>query len=621
MQIFTVIFVIMVKIMRFGLILLGLLFSFNIGLFSQDKDAHFLKLRKDIIRCLDDDLDSAVFYAEQLEKDASNAKRPDYVSIALQYKGKIHVRREEFSAATDNFIDALRIEEARNDEAQIAEVKFMLGYIFYLMEKYEKSKGYYQAALDYYLKSKDSLGIAKTYSHLGNLESSREYCENRSIPQKAVDYQHGIEFFKKSLEIAHKMGNKEGEGNAYNNIGNTYRKLEKPDLAISNLLKAKQLYTEIHDTGRIMGLKRPLSMVYTMMGQHQKAISELSECIDYSLKNKQLQGIQFLYEDLAYIYERAGDYKRSKENYVIYMTIRDSIYNSEKTQKIFELETRYNTVQQEKQIMKLTAQKKLQRAYLGALVVTILLLLGLGYFIYRVLKNKRVLAEKNLEIHEQRLVQLEKDHKILASQFIIKGEETERQRLARDLHDGLGGMLSGVKLSLSSMKGNAIVSEQSVKEFDHALDMLDASIKELRRVAHNMMPEALIRSGLKDALSDFCSSLNESCPMNISFQFVGTFQRTKSELEINCFRIVQELVNNALKHSQATELVVQMIQEPDRLCLIVQDNGVGFDPEIVKQQKGMGITSVKSRVELMNGTIDVASKPGQGAEYTIEFSL
>ncbi|HEY9124394.1 MAG TPA: sensor histidine kinase, partial [Bacteroidales bacterium] len=493
--------------------------------------------------------------------------------------------------------------------------------IFYLMEKYEKSKGYYQAALEFYLKNKDSLGMAKTYSHIGNLETSREYCENRSIPQKAEDYYLGINFYKKSLEIAHKIGNKEGEGIAYHNIGNTYRKLEKPGLAISYLLKAKQLYAEIHDTNRLMGLKRPLSMVYSMIGQHRQAICELTECIDYSVKNNQLQGIQFLYEDLAYIYERAGDYKRSKENYVIYMTIRDSIYNSEKTHKIFELETRYNTVQQEKQIMKLTAQKKLQRAYLGISVVIILLLLGLGYFIYKALKNKRVLAERNLEIHEQRLVQLEKDHKILASQLIIKGEETERQRLARDLHDGLGGMLSGVKLSLSSMKGNAIVSEQSAKEFDHALNMLDASIKELRRVAHNMMPEALIRSGLKDALSDFCASLNESCQMNISFQFVGAFQRIKPELEINSFRIVQELVNNALKHSQATELVVQMIQEPDRLCLIVQDNGIGFDPEIAKLQKGMGIDSVKSRVELMNGSIDVASKPGQGVEYTIEFSL
>jgi signal transduction histidine kinase len=611
----------MVNNMRRGLILIGVLLCFHVGLFSQDKDAHFLKLRKNIIRCLNENLDSAMLYAEQMEKDASNAKRPDFMSIAFQYKGKILIRKEEFSKATGFFIDALRIEEVRKDEEQIAEVKFLLGYIFYLMEKYEKSKGYYEASLEYYLKSNDSLGMAKTYSHLGNLESSREYCETRTIPQKAVDYNKGIDFYRKSMEIAHKIGDKEGEGIAYNNIGNTYRKLEKPDLAISNLLKAKQLYAEIHDTDRIIGLKRPLSMVYTMIGQHQKAISELTECIDYSLKNKQLQGIQFLYEDLAYIYERAGDYKRSKENYVIYMTIRDSIYNSEKTQQIFELETRYKTAEQEKQIMKLTAQKKLQRAYLGALAVTILLLLGLGYFIYRALKNKKVLAEKNLEIQQQRLVQLEKDHKILASQLIIQGEETERKRLARDLHDGLGGMLSGVKLSLSSMKGNAIVSEQSVKEFDHALDLLDASIKELRRVAHSMMPEALIRSGLKDALSDFCSSLNESCPMNISFQFAGTFQRVKSELEINCFRIVQELINNALKHSQATELVVQMIQEPERLCLIVQDNGVGFDPEIVKQQKGMGIASVKSRIELMNGTIDVASNPGQGAEYTIEFSL
>ncbi len=147
------------------------------------------------------------------------------------------------------------------------------------------------------------------------------------------------------------------------------------------------------------------------------------------------------------------------------------------------------------------------------------------------------------------------------------------------------------------------------------------SIIELRRVAHNMMPEGLVKFGLKDALTDFCDSLNNSVSLKVRFQFFGEFKRIEQKVEIGAYRIVQELINNAVKHAEASELIVQMIQEPNRLSLIVQDNGKGFDINVVKQAKGIGLQSVQTRVDSLNGHFDFFSEPGKGSEFTIEFKL
>ena len=171
------------------------------------------------------------------------------------------------------------------------------------------------------------------------------------------------------------------------------------------------------------------------------------------------------------------------------------------------------------------------------------------------------------------------------------------------------------------MKGYAILSNESTNDFNHALDLLDSSISELKRIAYYLMPEALVKKGLKDVLNDFCENLKASTTMNIRFQFIGNFKHVEQKLEIEIYRIMQELINNAINHSDASELLVQMIQEPNRLCLVVQDDGKGFDVNAVYQSKAIGLKSIKSRIESLNGRIDIYSASGKGAEYIIEFSI
>ena len=274
---------------------------------------------------------------------------------------------------------------------------------------------------------------------------------------------------------------------------------------------------------------------------------------------------------------------------------------------------------QQQQIKILQKDKETSRLYILLLMIFILGIASSFVFFYRTIVQKRKITKQELNLKEQKIRELEKHHQLLATQAVLQGEETERSRLARDLHDGLGGLLSGIKLTLSSMKGNVVLSSESVTLFDKALATLDSSIRELRRVAHNMMPEALMKFGLKDALGDFCHSLDNK-QMPINYQHFGISNRFDHKIEISLYRIAQELINNALKHSYATELIVQLIQEDKRVNLTVQDNGIGFDTALLRTAKGAGMANIRSRIESLNGRFELTSEPDKGTEISVEFN-
>jgi len=300
--------------------------------------------------------------------------------------------------------------------------------------------------------------------------------------------------------------------------------------------------------------------------------------------------------------------------YIKYMMCRDSIYNTKKSQQIFELETRFQTENKQHKIEQLTLIKQ-ERTRLSFILAFLLFLISAASFLFW----RNVMQKKQLA--EQRIIQLEQEKQLEATQAVLKGETTERTRISRELHDGLGGLLSGTKLILNNMKGNAVLTESSVNQFDHALSLLDTSITELRRVAYNMMPENLLHFGLKKTLEDFCNGLNMGIATSIRFSFFGIDSRFELDTEILTFRIAQELLNNALKHSEASEINIQLVQESKRISLTVQDNGKGFDQKEIDVNKSSGLRNIRSRVDSLGGQFYIYSEPDQGTEMTIEFAL
>ena len=297
------------------------------------------------------------------------------------------------------------------------------------------------------------------------------------------------------------------------------------------------------------------------------------------------------------------------ERYDYYNNLRDSIDEVIRSDKVVkntqELEVKYALSKKQAEIDSLNKEKKIQqltlrqRNLINWVLTGVVLAAALIGFLY-----KRNYRQKK---------------KLLAAQAVLQGQVEERTRLAKDLHDGLGSILSSAKYSFNHMKQNLIISPENAAAFEKSMDMLDKSIAELRRVAHNMMPEALMKFGLDTALKDFCSSVDQSGAVQLTYQSFGLNETTVPEVAAaSVYRIVQELVNNILKHAEATTAMVQLIGKDGKLSITVEDNGKGFVRKVLENGGGIGYTSLQNRVTYLKGSIDLQTSPGKGTAVHIE---
>ncbi len=241
-----------------------------------------------------------------------------------------------------------------------------------------------------------------------------------------------------------------------------------------------------------------------------------------------------------------------------------------------------------------------------AAIIFIVFVLGLLFLLMQFRKRKII---------------YEKEKEVLTLESLLQGQEIERARMAKDLHDGLGGMLSGIKLNLSSMKGNVIIQEKDVNLFTKSIDQLDNAIAEMRRVAHNMMPEALLKFGLTEAVQDYCDGINESNTVKIKFTNIGLTTPLEKSIEVILYRIIQELTNNAIKHASASTIIVQLSKNENILNLTVEDDGKGFDTKQLANIKGTGLLNVQSRVDYLKGNLSIESEKGKGTTVNIDVAL
>jgi signal transduction histidine kinase len=250
--------------------------------------------------------------------------------------------------------------------------------------------------------------------------------------------------------------------------------------------------------------------------------------------------------------------------------------------------------------------------FVGIIIELIFFSLGLG-FKHKMDEVEKVEAQQALRLAAER-------QEFERYKAMTEARETERTRIAKDLHDGIGGLLSGVKISLANMQSRLALKTDDQLVFARSLDMLDGSVQELRRVAYAMMPPSLEVFGLKAALRDHVEAVNSMKTMKTIFQVMGNEHKLASEAELIIYRIVQELMNNVSKHAQATECLIQLAYLPDQLCITVEDNGRGFDS--TQEKKGMGWVNIHQRVEFLKGSLDLNTSEGNGTsvQFNIPFS-
>ena len=316
-------------------------------------------------------------------------------------------------------------------------------------------------------------------------------------------------------------------------------------------------------------------------------------------------------KDIANFSEHLGDYKTAYQYSKKYATYGDSVKYNQTILEVHDLETKYQTSEKEKQIATLQVEKQqvllknkdqqLLNWLLSAGAGVLLLITVFLVYIYRNSKK-----QARLQLRE-----IEQQQELRLTQAMLEGEERERTRVARDLHDGLGGALSGIKLKLSGQhKNNTPVTDEVILQ-------LEDSIGELRRIARNMMPESLMRLGLETALRDLCAAMADK-NREIEFQANGISKELTLITQINIYRIIQELLSNAIRHSDATKIIVQCIQDHKNFLITVEDNGRGFNTDTTNHTNGIGLSNIYNRVNYLKGKLDITSAISEGTSVNIE---
>ena len=357
--------------------------------------------------------------------------------------------------------------------------------------------------------------------------------------------------------------------------------------------------------------------------------------VNFKLKNyeKAKANLEYLLEKTPFIVDQKNYYNKLSEVYnatknydkaYFYANksnrINDSLNDTKFKSEIVELEAKYKKAENEKKINLLQSQNEkaallVNNNRLNTILFAVLsvLLFLIVLFLWILNNNQKKLSIQKEINHEQELTSLEDQQKLSVSNALIEGEEVERKRIARDLHDGLGSMLSGLKIHLKLAEKENALSAAEVN------NLLDKSIKELRNISQNLMPESLLKLSLEHALRDLCMA-NSNAKTQIEFQYLIQKPNLPKNYEIVIYRIIQELLNNALKYADASLILVSCSQNKDTFFITVEDNGVGFDI-MDKNNNGMGLRNIKNRVEILKGKLEIESEVNKGTSAYIELKV
>ncbi len=342
----------------------------------------------------------------------------------------------------------------------------------------------------------------------------------------------------------------------------------------------------------------------------ENVLTEKSLAID--LNNRKT-----FYKQLSLLNEELGDTREALLWEQKYSKLNDSLNTENVKIEINKLESKFNTAEKERKIATLNAEKNQKdlevnkkNSYLWGMGLVLLLALSLLIFLF-------IIFRKNKKINEQKLNDIKQKEELSLTKAILDGEERERERIARDLHDGLGGMLAGVKINFSTWSSSHLNPEKD-QEFYKILGQLDNSVSELRHVARNLMPESLLNFGLETALLDLCEFYNRK-NLEIDFQAIDIDKGLPLNIQLNIYRIVQELLANAIKHAEASSILLQCSQSGENFLITIEDNGKGFDKNIENTTKSMGLRNLKNRVNYLKGKMEINSDD-QGTAINIELN-
>ncbi|GAP43801.1 signal transduction histidine kinase [Lentimicrobium saccharophilum] len=554
------------------------------------------------------EFDSALYY---YEKAAHLSRKTGYnviLASALNNMGMVYQSRGDYKKAISVYLDALRIFEKLKDRKGIGNAYNNIGLVYFDLQQYRQALDYHNKALSIREKTGDKYGIGASLTNLGLAWS------NLKDDDKALKY------YERSLKIKEEIGDKYGLAILLNNMAIIYQDKNKLDDALIMYTKSENYHRQIGDLHGLIYTFINTATVLNRLGKFDRSAIVLDSAMYYAREIKSLSRMAKVLEAYSYYYGKTGNYPKAWKTMLTLDSIKDSLYSEDMRQNIAEMKAKYEIDKSEHEIEFLNQQNEMKNLQLqtarirqrNSLLIAGFILLGVLSGMAFWLVKSRYKTKMRLE-HEKRLIQKE------AFSAIVNAEENERKRIAMELHDGLGQLLSAAKLNISVLEDTN--SEEDRLAVDNAENLIDQAIADLRNISHNLMPSALIRLGLIPAIHDMADKINSGRQVVVKITSEGFESRLPGNLEIAIYRVIQESVNNILKHAGAGNIFIDLRYGGESLDLSIEDDGKGMpEPSTSNSGKGIGWDDIRSRVSLFNGRMNLYSEPGKGTRLNINFT-
>lgn len=493
-----------------------------------------------------------------------------------------------YDEALEHYMQATKIAEAGNDKKILGKAYNMLGTLYVATNDLERADAYHRKALGVRLQTGDYGEIYQSYNNLG------------IIARELKQYDKALEYYFKAGDYAVKGGDSSDIAFIYNDIGAAYS--FKGDVTNAE----SYLRASIGVRERMNELDE-LAYTYNYLGENYERKKDLTNAEFYIKKalataiathnNKQTYEA---YESLSDFFARNHRYDSAYKYAMKFKYFKDSITKIDQRKIIAELNARFETAQKEKLIQKQEYEISKRNYWIAGIAGLLVMSTSLGYSRHKRNKLRQQAAIQATILHQQEL----------ATKSILEAEENERKRMATDLHDGVGQMMSAVKLNLSSLKTEMKFDHAEQQQaFENTLALVDDSCKEVRNVSHNIMPNSLLKSGLASAIQEFINKI-DSRIIKVTLYSEGLNERLDTNTETVLYRIVQECVNNVIRHADVNTLDITLIRDDEEISISIEDNGKGFDTN--ETYSGIGLKNVRTRAGFLKGTVEWNSLEGKG---------
>lgn len=549
--------------------------------------------------------DSARFYLESaLERGSARAsailQADIYNDLGILFDEKSHNTK-----AIEFYLRAVKIYETENFEKGKAKVYNNLGIIYKKEEQFDKSLEYYKKALEIYTNLGSGIGVAICQGNIG------------AVAYELSRYDESIAHSLQSIDGYKKLGLDQYVPYSMTNIGMALVKK-------GGLMEAERWFTESLDLYEQYGNKKEQAFTLNSLSELYYARAEYVQALEYASQSFELAAelgagdeVKLASKSRALALEAVNQPQRALEFWKIHTVVSDSLLRKERTRAIAELQTEYETTKKEQQIELLKAEASIRdmeiaqaRQLTVSMLLLIVLILALGGIAYVQIKYRQRIREGE----ERKKVQEERFY------AVVQTEEKERKRIAQELHDGIGQVLTAARLNLSILEGE--VANKLQRPLNNAARLLNDAITEVRNISHNMMPRSLMGGGFCDAIKDTVERINSSGKVKV--HLVGNWASgfsLEEEKAVGLYRVIQELLNNSLKYSEATDIYLSIARQQDgSIDISVSDNGKGFDVSTISRSTGIGWKNIYSRMEMLHGQIDVQSQPMSGTQINLKLA-